>query len=31
VESSVEERHKPVGGHPEEGHRYDPRDGMSSL
>ena len=27
VESSVLERHGPVGVHPEEGHRNDPRDG----
>ena len=26
VESSVQDRHKPVGAHPEEGHRNDPRD-----
>lgn len=27
VEFSVQERHGPVGVHPEEGHRNDPRDG----
>ena len=27
VESSVQESHEPVGVHPEEGHKNDPRDG----
>jgi len=27
VESSVQKRHGPVGVHPEEGHRNDPRNG----
>ena len=31
VESSVQERHEPVGVHPEEGHESDPRDGTSFL
>jgi len=26
AESSEQERHRPVGAHPEEGHRNDPRD-----
>jgi len=26
VESSAKERYRPVGAHPEEGHRNDPRD-----
>ena len=25
VESSVQERHRPIGAHPEEGHKNDPR------
>ena len=28
MEYSVQERHGPVGAHPEEGHKYDPRDGQ---
>ena len=28
VESSVQERHRPVGAHPEEDHKNDPRDGI---
>ena len=31
VESSVQERHGPVGVHPEEGHKNDPRDGTPLL
>jgi len=31
VESSVQERHRPVGVHPEQGHRNDPRDGTPLL
>ena len=31
VESSVPERHGPLGVHPEEGHRNDPRDGTPHL
>ena len=31
VESSVQERHRPVGTHPEEGHKNDPRDGTPLL
>ena len=31
VESSVQERHGPVGVHPEEGHKSDPRDGTPLL
>jgi len=31
VESSLQERHRPVGAHPEEGHRNDPRDGTPLL
>ena len=31
VESSVQERHGPVGAHPEEGHKNDPRDGTPIL
>ena len=31
VESSVKERHGPVGAHPEEGHTDDPRDGTPLL
>jgi len=31
VESSVQERHRPVGAHPEEGHKNDPRDGTPLL
>ena len=31
VKSSVQERHKPLGEHPEKGHRNDPRDGTSLL
>ena len=31
VESSVQERHGPVGAHPEEGHKNDPRDGTPPL
>jgi len=31
VESSVQERHKPVGAQPEKGHQNDPRDGTSLL
>jgi len=27
VESSVQKRHRPVGGHPEEGHKSYPTDG----
>ena len=30
VESSVQERRGPVGEHPEEGHKNDPRDGKTS-
>ena len=29
VESSIQEGHRPVGMHPEEGHKNDPRDGAS--
>ena len=31
VESSVQERHKPVGVCPEKGYRDDPRDGTPLL
>ena len=31
MESSVQERHRPVGAHPEEGHKNDPRDGTPLL
>ena len=31
VESSVQESHEPVGVHPEEGHKNDPRDGTPLL
>ena len=31
VESSVQERHRPVRAHPEKGHKNDPRDGMPPL
>jgi len=31
VESSVQERHGPVGRRPEEGHKNDPRDGTLLL
>lgn len=31
MESSVQEIHGPVGVHPEEGHRNDPKDGTSSC
>jgi len=31
VESSVQERHGPVGACPEEGHRNEPRDGTHLL
>ena len=31
VESSVQERHRPVGAHPEEGRKNDPRDGIPLL
>ena len=31
MESSVQERHGPVGAHPEEGHKHDPRDGTPLL
>ena len=31
VESSVQKRHGPVGVHPKEGHRNDPRDGTPLL
>jgi len=31
VESSAQERCGPIGAHPEEGHRNDPRDGTSFL
>jgi len=31
VESSVQERHGPVGTHPEEGHRSDPWNGTTLL
>jgi len=31
VESSVRERHGPVGAHPEEGHRNEPRCGSPPL
>jgi len=31
VESSVQERHGPVGAHPVEGHKHDPRDGTPPL
>jgi len=29
VESSVQERHRPVGVHPEEGHKNDPKEHFS--
>jgi len=29
--SSVQERHRPAGAHPEEGHRNDTRDGTPAL
>ena len=31
VESSVQERHGPVGACPEEGHKNDPRDGKPLM
>ena len=31
MESSVQERHGPVGVCPEEGHKNDPRDGAPLL
>ncbi len=31
MESSVQERHGPVGSCPEEGHKNDPRDGTPLL
>ena len=31
VVSSVQERHRPVGAHLEEGHKNDPRDGTCLL
>ena len=31
VESSVQERHGPIGAHLEEGHKNDPRNGTSPL
>jgi len=31
VESSEQESHGPVGAHPKEGHKYDPRDGTPLL
>ena len=31
VESSVQERHRPMGVHPEESHKNDPRDGTLLL
>ena len=31
VESSVQERHRPVGTHPEECHKNDPGDGIPFL
>ena len=31
MESSVKERHRPIGAHPEEGHKNDPRDGTPLL
>ena len=31
MESSVQERHRPVGAHPEEGHTNDPREGSLLL
>ena len=31
VESSVQERHGPVGANPEGGHKNDPRDGTLPL
>jgi len=31
LESSVQERQRPLGAHPEEGHRNDPRDGTPLL
>ena len=31
VESSVQEKHRPVGVHPEEGHKNGPRDGTPLL
>ena len=31
MESSVQERCGPVGAHPEEGHKNDPRDGTPPL
>jgi len=30
-ESSVQDRHRPVGSHPVEGYRNDPRDGTPLL
>jgi len=31
VESSVQERHRADGAHPEKGHKNDPRDGTHIL
>ena len=31
AEPSVQEKHRPVGAHPEEGHKNDPGDGTPSL
>ena len=31
VESSVQERHRPVGVHPEEGYKNAPRDGTPPM
>ena len=31
VDSSIQERDRPVGVHPEKGHKSDPRDGIPLL
>ena len=31
MEFFIQVRHRPVGEHPEEGHKNDPRDGTSLL
>ena len=31
MKSSEQERHGPVGAHPEDGHKNDPRDGTTPL
>jgi len=30
-ESSVQEKHRPIGAYPEKGHKNDPRDGTPPL